>query len=529
MKKKSILSLVLAALMVLSCAACGSGGTNTSSGSSSSSSSSSSSDAQSSSSSQAETAGSDEEKPVLKQLMINSTDDYNSYPVAADIKEMTGYTVQYDMLPKDEAADRLNLIMASEQEYDIITYSGDVSLVMNFAQNGALVDINPYLDSAPNLKNAISDYARETFSIDDSLYAIGMENLSFDGLGEVRECLFVRQDWLDDLKLEVPKTTDEFVEMLRAFKDYDNGAGAKVIPMTMTGSRVLFSGLTGAFGIPNEWNEIDGELVNWVTDPRMKDYLTFMKSLYEEGLLDAEFPANKAENQKEKYTNVTAGGAYFGYWDCPSLYDTMDQTQPDHVQAFIPYLTGPNGDVGIGTTVNSGFDRISFIPKSCQHLDDVFNFINIQLEDDNFRNVTIGREGVYYTVDENGDYWPIKPTFFDERSLSNNYNIGRLPIYPTYWMCRAKKDDRQWNCWQYLNENEEVKAVNTVCAASGVPSFPETSKNKQSLDQMMLDQQIKIVAGTESVDSWDAFVEEWKAAGGDAMIKEYNDWWASKK
>ncbi len=520
MKKKSILSLILAFAMALSLAACGSTpGKNNSS-----------TPSKAENSSAAEPVNTpDGEKPVLKQLMINAAEDYNAYPVAADIKEMTGYTVQYDMLPKDETADKLNLIMASEQEYDIVSYIGDVALVMNFAQNGALVDINPYLDSAPNLKNAISDYARETFSIDDSLYAIGMENISFDGLGEVRETLFTRQDWLDDLGLKVPTTTDEFVEMLRAFKDYDNGTGTKVIPMTLPGNRVILSGLTGAFGIPNEWNEIDGELVNWITDPRMKDYLAFLKGLYEEGLLDAEFPANKVENQKEKYTNGTAGVAYFGYWDCPSLYDTMDQTQPDHVQAFIPYLVGPNGDAGIGTNVNSGFDRISFIPKASQHVDDVFNFINIQLEEENFRTVTIGKEGVHFTQDENGDYWPIKPTFFDERSLSNNYNIGRLPIYPTYWMCRAKKDDRQWNCWQHLNQNEEVKAVNTVCVASGVPSFPETSKNKQSLDQMVLDQQIKIIAGTESVDSWDAFVEEWRAAGGDAMIKEYNDWWASRK
>lgn len=522
LKKRSILSLILAVAMLLSLVACGSGQNNSSTPASTA-------DGSKAETSSAASTADDGDKPVLKHLLINGTEDYNTYPVAADIKEMTGYTVQYDMLPKDEAADKLNLIMASEQEYDVVTYGGDVALVMNFAQNGALVDLTPYLDSTENIKKAVSDYARETFSIGDSLYALGMENLSFDGLGEVRECLFTRQDWLDDLGMKAPTTTDEFVAMLRAFKDYDNGTGSKVIPMTLPGSRILLSGLTGAFGIPNEWNEVDGELVNWVTDPRMKDYLAFLKGLYEEGLLDAEFPANKRENHMEKYTTGTAGVAYFGYWDCPSLYDTMDQTQPDHVQAFIPYLVGPNGDVGIGSTVNSGFDRIAFIPKSCQHLDDVIKFIDIQLEEDNFRTVVIGKEGVHYTEDENGDYWPIKPTFFDERSLANNYNIGRLPNYPHLWMCRAKKDDRQWNCWQFLNQNDDVKAVNTVCVASGVPSFPETSKNKQSLDQMVLDQQIKIVAGTESVDSWDAFVEDWRAAGGDAMIKEYNDWWASKK
>lgn len=520
MKKLSIMSLALAAVLAFSTFVGCSGSAESSSSESTET---------SSSSAVSETDKTEEEKPVLKQLMINSSEDYNTYPVAETIREITGYTVQYDMLPKDEASDKLNLIMASEEEYDIVTYTGDTSLIMNYAQNGALVDINPYLDSAPNLKAAISDYARETFTLDDGLYAIGMENLSFDGLGEVRETMFVRKDWLDDLGLEVPTTTDEFMDMLGAFKTYDNGTGTKTIPMTLTGSNVSIGGLMGAFGIPNEWNEVDGQLVNRVADSRIKDYLSFLKSLYEEGLLDAEFPANKSENQKEKFSNGYSGVAYFGYWDCPSLCDTMDQTQPDYELAYIPYLVGPNGDVGIGTTAGGGFDRISFIPKSSKHIDDVIKFIDIQLEEDNFRTICIGEEGVHYTVDENGEYWPIKPTFFEERSLANNYNIGRLSSYPTYWMCRAKKDERQWDCWQQLNQNEEVKAVNVVSVTSHAPSFTETSKNKQSLDQMVLDQQIKIIAGTESVDSWDAFVEEWMAAGGEAMTKEYNDWWAEQQ
>lgn len=521
MKKRSILSLILVTIMA--------GSIFTGCGSSSTTSSTADEEKSGVSSTTVSEETGNEEKPTLKHLLINGTVDYNTYPVAETIHELTGYDVQYDMLPQDGYADKLNLIMASEEEYDIVTYLGDASLVNSYAQNGALVDIKPYLESAPNLRAAISDYAESSFTVDGGLYAIGMESLSFDGVGEVREALFMRKDWLDELGLDVPTTTDEFVEVLRAFKEYDNGTGNAVVPMTLNGSNVSLSGVLGAFGIPNEWNEVDGKLVNRVADPRMKDYLAFLESLYDEGLLDAEFPANKAENQLEKYTNGISGVAYFGYWDCPTIYDTMDKTQPEHEQAFIPYLIGPNGDAGIGTTLGNGFDRIAFIPKASKHVEDVINFINICLEEDNFREICIGQEGVHYTIDENGEYWPIKPTFFDERSLANNYDVGRLSSYSEYWMCRAKKDERQWNCWEQLNRNEDVTKHNVVSPASEAPIFPETSKNKQSLDQMVLDQQIKIIAGSDTVDSWDAFVEEWMAAGGEAMTNEYNEWYASKE
>lgn len=515
-KKVSIVSLLLAGLMACSTlAGCGAPAESTASGGTASAS--------------GTAAGQTGEKPVLKQLMMNTSEgDYNTYPVAKAIEEMTGYKVQYDMLPQDAPMDKLNLIMASEEEYDMVTIGGDTARVMEYAQNNALVDINPYLEKAPNLNAAISDYARETFTLDGGLYAIGMDNLSFDGKGEVRELLFTRQDWLDALGLKVPTTTEEFQEMLRAYKNYDSGTGNKVIPMTLTGTNVSVGGLMGAFGIPNEWNEVDGKLVYRGADPRMKDYLAYLKGLYEEGLLDAEFPANKTENQKEKYTTGVAGTAYFGFWDCPSLYDTMDKTQPGHVQAFIPPLTGPNGDVGIGTNIG-GFDRITFIPKTSKHVEDVMQFMNSKLEEDNFRNIVIGEENVHYTVDENGEYWPIKPIFFEERNLANSYTTGRLSSYPEYWMCRNKKNERQWDCWVYMNRTDAITSVNVVNEASAAPAFPETSKNKQSLDQMLLDQQIKMIAGTESVDSYDAFLEEWMAAGGEAMTKEYNDWWSTRQ
>ena len=193
MKKRSILSLVLAALMAGSIfAGCGSPSSSSSSAAGDRSETSTSS--ASSAASTSETAE-DGDKPTLKHLLINGTEDYNTYPVAETIQRVTGYTVQYDMLPKDQAADKLNLIMASEEEYDMVTYGGDADLVTNYAQNGALTDISPYLESAPNLDASLSDYERETFTLEDGgLYAIGMESLSFDGVGEVREALFIRKD-----------------------------------------------------------------------------------------------------------------------------------------------------------------------------------------------------------------------------------------------------------------------------------------------------------------------------------------------
>ncbi len=466
-------------------------------------------------------------KPVLKILMPNQADDYNTYPTAIDIEKLTGYKAQYDMLPQDAAMDKLNLIMASEEDYDIITGTSDAARIMQYAREGAVMDINPYLQYAANLNAALNDYERSSFTLDGKLYAIGMQNLYFetDGkiVGEVRMLPFYRKDWAEACGITaMPKTTDEFTAMLRAFKTYDNGTGVKTIPMTAD-TTMQIDGLLGAFGVPNVWNERDGKLVHRVADPKFKDYIAYLKSLFQEGLLDNEFPANKAANKTERYANGAAGCAFFGYWDTPALYDTMAKTQPNHKTQVLAPLTGPTGERGYGSVVG-GFDRVAYIPKVTKNIDDVINYVNIKLEPENIKIITIGYEGVdYYMKGE--EYWPILPTFFQHRNSSNFYTGRYSDLHPIYWMCRARKDERQYANWAFMNFDQDVQSANVLSKVNMAPVFPNTTKNKAALDQMVSDKLIKVIAGSESVESWDNFLKDWLAAGGQAMIDEYNAWW----
>ncbi len=470
---------------------------------------------------------------TLKNLITAKTTDFNTLPLKKVVEEMTGYKIVWEYLPSQNPMDKLNLIMASQEDYDLIM-AGDQAKVMDFAANGALVDINKYMNLAPNLKKVMDEdsYTRNSFTLKGGLYAIGMPKISLDGLGEVTSLPFIRKDWLDALSLKMPTTVDEFTEVLKAFKNYNNGTGNKTIPLTLYGNSIVAGinssdFLAGAFGLPNAWNEKDGKLVYKATDPRFKEYLAYLKSLYKDGLLDAEFPANKEANIIEKYTTGLSGVTYLAYWNCPQIYTAMKTTQPKQETAFVAPLTGPKGDRAVGTSLG-GFDRIAYIPAVSKKVEHVMKYIDIKLNPDNFKKIVLGDEGVHYTVKDN-QYWPILPKFFDERNEGNDYTTGRLSNYWTLWTCRAKKDLNQWNSWQFMNQNDDIKKVNIVSEVAKAPAFPETSKNAQSLNQLLLDKCVKIIAGSDTVDSFDTFLKDWRAAGGDAMVKEYNDWWATFK
>ena len=63
--------------------------------------------------------------------------------------------------------------------------------------------------------------------------------------------MYVYRPWLDKLGLDIPETTEEFYQMLKAFKEQDpNGNGvADEIPFSATpGGARGFHSLSGAFG-----------------------------------------------------------------------------------------------------------------------------------------------------------------------------------------------------------------------------------------------------------------------------------------
>ena len=65
-------------------------------------------------------------------------------------------------------------------------------------------------------------------------------------------------------------------------------------------------------------------------------------------------------------------------------------------------------------------------------------------------------------------------------------------------------------------------------SASSARTRVMTTK-KTTLDDMLDQVFIKIIAGQEPLESFDSVVEQWKTAGGQDMTDEVNEWYASSK
>ncbi|MDF2961601.1 MAG: transporter substrate-binding protein [Paenibacillus sp.] len=471
-------------------------------------------------------AAKNEAKPALKSLQIWQKDDYNTYPVAKLLEEKTGYKVQYDMLPQDKPQDKLNLLIASAESYDAITTGGGSefkALYSDYAKKGALVDLTPLIDKfGPNIKAAISQETFDAAKVDGKIYAIPTKAIEFSGTS-----LMIRQDWLDKLNLKMPTTLEELTAVLKAFKEKDPGGnGDKNVPLTIKGDDPFVQNLTGAFGMPNFWNPVNGKLTPRVLDPAYKEYVTFMSDLFKQGLLDKEFGVNKDATMKEKFSSGRAGAIPLHWADVPTIADALKKNQPDAKMVYVPALKGASGKMGF--SASAGFDRITFIPKSSKHPEDAIKWMNAKLEKDTFRTMAIGEEGKHFTF-KDGAYNPILPIFTDERNQANNFLMGvDEKNYPIYWQARVRKDPRLFEAWEFLNLKQPA-AVRIIDPLGMAPFMPDYAKNFQSLNTMANEYTVKLIFGAEQITGLEAFQQKYKAAGGDSSFKEVNDWYSTLK
>ena len=474
------------------------------------------------------TASASEVKPTLQFLMPNVSIDPATYYPALTEQALTGYKIEYEMLPAENSLDALNMKIATGTEYDLIHVGGNYAnraALENFAKQGALVELDDLLaEYGPNILAAVSERAWEMTKVDGKTYVIPNLDPAVNPKGNMFDQIVLRQDWMDALNLATPTTTAELRDVLQAFKDNDPGSqGEQNIPFVLA-STPNIGCIMGSFGIYHSWNAVDGKMVADICDPRYYDYLKYMAGLYADGLIDPEFPINKGTTKTEKFTSGRAGATIHPVYDLGPITDALANVVPESVLDVILCMTNADGVRLMGAS--SGLNYVAAIPTSCKNPVEVIKFLNIKLQPDNFRQTVIGEEGVHYTV-EDGSYIPIQPKFFDELNFGNNFITGADDaMYGIYWGARVKKDMRNWDAYVKTTLSEPNPAVtNPIDSASLLPEFV---KNQAALEAMVADYAIKIIAGAEDLDSSiDAFIAKWRAEGGDIVEQEINEWYAT--
>ena len=296
-------ALLLAMLMVVTALfGCSSGGEESSQQSSSSSAGSSSTSEGESSESEGLTLPLAETEEIHVGVMkrVLHTTSFDEMPFTQMWEEGTNIHVVWNEIPETSWADQINMYFASDDLDDayVSCYGISDSLALKYAQAGQIIPLNDLLANyAPNISARLEKFPNVkslSTAPDGNIYALS--RYEYEG-SDINCFLYINQEWLDALDLEVPTTTDELYDVLVAFKTKDpNGNGiADEIPLSSIGDfskqDYSFFNLFGMFGLPTDMNGLvikDGTVTFAPTADGWKDGIKFFNKLFEEGLLDNE-------------------------------------------------------------------------------------------------------------------------------------------------------------------------------------------------------------------------------------------------
>jgi putative aldouronate transport system substrate-binding protein len=219
-------------------------------------------------------------------------------------EERTNVHIEWVVVEDDAAVTQLNLQLASGDYPDIIMgfnwspFELTNTVVASYGGQGIFVPIQDYLaDNAPNL----NEYVIPKYPIAQQITQ--MEGGNVYAMPYINDCyhcqyntqkIWINGGWLETLGLEMPTTTDEFVEVMRSFKDGDpNGNGqADEVPVTAEPGWPLDRFLINPFvlspGTPYLYRNEDGNVTASYLQDGWLDALVFQRGLFDQGLLPAE-------------------------------------------------------------------------------------------------------------------------------------------------------------------------------------------------------------------------------------------------
>lgn len=475
--------------------------------------------------------------------------------------------ILYEVDPSQEATKLSTAIMSGDYP-DV--FKGTGAEYENYVESGVVADITEAYEkyASEELKAYMASdagMALESLYIDGKLYGLPEVADPYSGA----HVMWIRQDWLDNLGLEIPKTMEEFVKVAHAFTydDPDKNGENDTYGLALDGINILndslgntepifraFGSYLGKDGLTYIKGE-DGEIVWGGSNAEsMKQALQVLKDMYDDGSLAKDFITMDANS-----IFTEAGAGRCGIWFGPNwggMNPAIDATQND-INCHIVAAAVPTGmDVPTKSYAASSANTVYFVSSQCENPELLVKLWNLSVKYQNAEYCTAEEYNMYFGDSANYTGWKssiIKGEAPNQRSTNltlvealesgdasslnakqaENYNSMKaymdavadgtfdptdttqqrgLSLYTVH-----ADPNSAWSVLHTMIEQNDYQ----LAAYNGIPS-EEVSNVSATLQKLLVETIVKIITGADEVESYDKFLETWYAMGGQTAIDEAN-------
>lgn len=553
--KKKVISILLAAAMVMSMAACGEKEADApAEGKRTESEVTQGSTEETAESKELENGRFTETRQIVVEIYDRGNDGgsdpennmYTEY-IKKGMLEEHNVEVTFKKVPRWTEVEELNNLLAAGTAPDIcVTYS--YPTVLTYAKMGGVIDLKNYVEDyreeVPNLWNWLGEdnIYWDKNPKDGTLWAIEGKRAE-----QQRIVTFVRKDWLEKLNRKEPTTRQEFEDMLVAFQENAElllGKDAdKMIPFSVSydiGWRA--SNLITSFMDPEITDKefyVNGFDDRMVTQNGTKEAVRLLNKWYNQGLLWKDFALYGSGDTTED-DKIKAGyvGAFMQSWDQPfrngdDSYNAnlLRNVGEDARYVAVDCFENSEGKYAKWLYSSAG-DRKIFFPVTNDEPLASLLYLDFISKPETIKFLQAGEEGVTHNVLESGAIEIIAATgdaiqnsgknidytitcngvnFGDEKLAALSLAYGYAGADPELVMA-ADKIARQ--------DGLSPKNVNVgdIEAEAGVGDTL-TAKRDQLFDQA-------VVAKEADFDTvWDSLMSEYLSAGAQDIMAERQQKW----
>jgi len=443
------------------------------------------------------------------------------------IREQSGIDVKIVPVPRNQAQDTLNVLIASDQAPDLI-WEYDRTYIGKLVSQGAIQPIGDYIEKySTTYKQYLADNPDllPYVTFDGEMYAVTTKRAI---TSVANHAMWIRQDWLDAVNLPMPTTDEELIEVAKAFK----AKFPDSTPVVGYTSSDVYAAMYGASNYL--WYLEDGQMSYGATLDRYADAVNFEKRLYENGLMDREFLTDSNNQRANQLWTTGKAGIFLAQWGGGNVDVLMkDLLTNDPAAKPVPLeaVGTKYGRWGLfqesPPNIYVAFNKNMKNPKAAlEYLDWILR--------DGWFTLFNGFEGEHYNM-VNGLPQVIDTDKYNKEALyAREYAVLRQEeVKPQDLVLKAAQDPMSQRIAELAALGLETALKHPYKRDIPYqPSFDELNEIRSTLDKFVQETRAKAVTqGEQFTGEWavEQIRNEWNRLGGEEAQKIAQQWYEENK
>ena len=316
-----------------------------------------------------------------------------------EIEKKTNTKIELSGTPLTNYNEKINIMVNTGEAPDLFFYLPERSETYSkWVQQGMITPLDEYVkdDSKyPNLYKLLNSDTFKNLTYENQRTLVPWVALQNNW------AVYIRKDWLDNLGLSVPKTMDEYLDVMKKFTQNDPDKNGKNDTYGLCSAKGIywFMPFYAAYVKKPDWNYSKDKttMEHMYYTEEYKQFLGVMAKAYADGLIVKDYYTKSDELKIEDFASGKAG--IMVHNSAGHISNLMDKTAQASPTAKVEVIAPPEGPAGANMHGWGGWWGGYSTSSNCKNVDAALRILEFMHSEEGAKLRFNGIENVLYTAE----------------------------------------------------------------------------------------------------------------------------------